>query len=217
MALLLAPVQLNLMREDSLLWSAAPDGVYSVSDAVRMLAYSNSVNPPTWSKVVWGNNVPSKVMLFHWLAIRYSIPVYDVLIKRHILPSSHSNLCVWCLEEVETVNHFLLHCKWTFKVWSDLFSWWKLVWVIPGSIEDFSLDWFHGMGIKASKFWKLIGPATFWAMWLARNDFIFNWKFMCRSVLVRKIKLKTFIWASNLKLCNGSQFYVWENNPSLMM
>ncbi|XP_071694423.1 uncharacterized protein [Rutidosis leptorrhynchoides] len=106
-------------------------------------------------------------------------------LKRNILPSTHPNFCVWCLEGEETVNHLLIHCKWAFKVWSDLCKWWNIVWVIPGSIEAFSFDWYYGMGIKASKFWKLIGPATIWAIWLARNDFVFNGKFMCRSVLIQ--------------------------------
>ncbi|XP_071700200.1 uncharacterized protein [Rutidosis leptorrhynchoides] len=109
-------------------------------------------------------------MLFHWLAIRNSIPVKEVLFRRNILPSSQSNLCIWCLEDTETVNHLLLHCKWSFNVWAELFSWWNLNWVMPGSIEEFSFKWFFGMGIKASKFWKVIGPATIWAIWLARND-----------------------------------------------
>ncbi|XP_071741083.1 uncharacterized protein [Rutidosis leptorrhynchoides] len=184
LGLLMASIHLDTRVDDLVYWSCSSDGVYSVSDAIRVIVQSNFTNAPPWPKVVWGNNVPSKVMLFHWLAIRNSIPVYEILISRHILPASHSNLCIWCLEEVETVNHLLLHCKWAFKLWSDLLCWWNLVWVIPGSIEEFSLDWFFGMGIRAAKFWKLIGPATIWAIWLARNDFIFNRKFSCRSVLM---------------------------------
>ncbi|XP_071699270.1 BTB/POZ domain-containing protein At4g08455-like [Rutidosis leptorrhynchoides] len=91
-------------------------------------------------------------------------------------------------------------------------KWWNLTWILPGSIEAFSFDWFYGMGIKASKFLKLIGPATIWAIWMARNDLLFNGIFMCRSVLVRNIKLKSFLWATNLKLCNGFQSYVWEHH-----
>ncbi|XP_071739698.1 uncharacterized protein [Rutidosis leptorrhynchoides] len=150
---LLACVSLNVLVDDKLCWSSSTDGEYSVSNAIRIMVQSSQVTPPIWTKVVWSNNIPSKVMLFHWLAIQNSIPVYDILIKRHILPSSHSNLCIWCLEEVETVNHLLFLCKWSFKIWSNLFRWWNFVWVIPGSIEAFSFDWFHGIGALPSK-WR---------------------------------------------------------------
>ncbi|XP_071694698.1 uncharacterized protein [Rutidosis leptorrhynchoides] len=213
---ILSTVICDVNCEDQLYWSASAEGLFSVSEAVRLMVLSNTADIPSWPKVIWGNNVPSKVMLSHWLAIHNSIPVNDVLIKRHILPSSQSNLCIWCLEDVETFNHLLVHCKWTAKIWADLFRWWKVYWVVPGSIELFFYDWFYGMGIKASKFWKLIGPATIWAIWLARNDFVFNGKFICRSVLVRNIKLKTFLWAVNLKLCRGFQSYIWMENPSLL-
>ncbi|XP_071712536.1 uncharacterized protein [Rutidosis leptorrhynchoides] len=120
--LLLSHVVFNESSDDHVVWSVSSNNSYSVSDAIRILVQSNAVIAPSWPKVVWGNNVPSKVMLFHWLAIRNSIPVKDVLLKRHILPSTQSNLCVWCLEESETTNHLLLHCKWSFKVWAELFA-----------------------------------------------------------------------------------------------
>ncbi|XP_071712948.1 uncharacterized protein [Rutidosis leptorrhynchoides] len=130
------------------------------------------------------------VMLFHWLVLRNSIPVKDVLAKRCILPASQSTLCVWCMVEVETIDHLLLHCKWSTCIWKDLFRWWSIRWVIPRTVSDFSYDWYFGMGVKASKFWKMIGPATIWAIWMARNDIMFNVKFLCQSTLVRNIKLK---------------------------
>ncbi|XP_071728749.1 uncharacterized protein [Rutidosis leptorrhynchoides] len=213
---MLAALHLNESVPDQVVWSTAADGLYTVSDAIRILMQSNNTVSPTWPKVIWGNNVPSKIMIFHWLAILNSIPVREILINRHILPSTHSRLCVWCLNEPETVNHLLLHYKWSSNIWNDLFRWWNIRWVIPGSLEAFSFDWFFGMGINASKFWKLIGPATIWAIWMARNDYIFNGKFICRSVLVQNIRLKVFLWATNLKFCHGLHSYVWEQNPFLL-
>ncbi|XP_071727376.1 uncharacterized protein [Rutidosis leptorrhynchoides] len=177
---LLSVVQIDELDEDKLVWSASSEDVYSVSDAVRILVQSNFDTPPSWPKVVRGNNVPSKVMLFHWLAIRNNISVKDVLIKRHVLPYRTCVSGAW------------------------------------RKSKRVSFDWFYGMGIKASKYWKLIDPATIWEIWLARNNFIFNGKFMCHSVFVRNIKLKTFLWATNLKFCNGLHFYVWDHNPSLL-
>ncbi|XP_071712696.1 uncharacterized protein [Rutidosis leptorrhynchoides] len=201
---------------DEVIWKADQLGPFSVSDAVKLIVQAGNFPSPAWPKVVWGNNVPSKIMLFHWLAIKQSVPVRVILFKRHILPPNHSLLCNWCMNEDETIEHLLLHCPWSFKIWAELFRWWNLRWIIPCSVEAFSFDWFYGMGLNASKYWKLIGPATLWAIWIARNDFIFKGKFTCRSVIVRNIKLKVFLWATNLKLCHGFQAYVWDQNPFLL-
>ncbi|XP_071693764.1 uncharacterized protein [Rutidosis leptorrhynchoides] len=213
---LLSRFKLTVSVPDSVKWAAACSDSFSVADSVRIMIQSSNVSYPVWPKVVWGNNVPSKVMIFHWLAIKKCILVKEVLSRRHILPPNQSILCIWCMNNVEGVDHLLLHCKWSSAIWMDLFRWWNIRLVIPGSIVDFSFDWFYGMGIKASRFWKLIGPTTIWAIWISRNDIVVNKKFTCRSIVVRNIKLKAFLWASNLKLVYGLQAHVWEQNPYLL-
>ncbi|XP_071713090.1 uncharacterized protein [Rutidosis leptorrhynchoides] len=200
---LLSNLQLDDIKSNQVIWSADPGNVYSVADAIRVLIHSSDIVVPIWPKVIWGNKVPSKIMLFHWLAIRKSIPVKDVLYQRHILPINVSTLCIRCLKEVNTINHLLLHCRWSFKIWAELFRWWNLRWVISGSIEEFSFDWCYGMGIKASKIWKLIGPASIWTILVARNDVIFNNKYTCHSAIIRNIKFKVFLWATSLNFCHG--------------
>ncbi|XP_071728996.1 uncharacterized protein [Rutidosis leptorrhynchoides] len=124
------------------------------------MVQSSNVVVPAWPKVVWGNNVPSKVMIFHWLALKNSIPVKEVLARRNILPPNQSSLCFWCLSHVESIDHLPLHCKWSSAIWADLFRWCNIRWILPRYLVDFSFDWYYGMGIKASKYWKMIGPAT---------------------------------------------------------
>ncbi|XP_071729333.1 uncharacterized protein [Rutidosis leptorrhynchoides] len=201
--------------QDFIRWVPDVNGDFSVSEAIRLLSVSTSSHTIKWRQLVWNNRVPSKVAIFHWLACKQSIPVRDVLIRRHILPLNHSPLCIWCEEKPETSEHLLLHCPWTFKIWSALFQWWNINWVIPSSMLRFSADWYYGMGIGDRKFWRLIGPATIWAIWLARNDFIFNGNYSCWSSIVRQIKIKVFIWAT-FKFCYSHQSYVWDSNSGLL-
>ncbi|XP_071686940.1 uncharacterized protein [Rutidosis leptorrhynchoides] len=213
---LLSSFKLNDSVEDSVIWNPSTSGEFSVAEAIRIMVVSDNSQGTNWRKLIWNNRVPSKVSIFHWLACKKSIPVRDVLIRRHILPQNHSTLCVWCETEIETIEHLLLHCPWTFKVWSALFQWWNIRWIIPGSILSFSADWYNGMGIGDKNFWRLIGPATIWAIWLTRNDFIFNGNYTCWASIVRQIKLKVFLWATSFKLCYAHQSYVWDINPGLL-
>ncbi|XP_071728556.1 uncharacterized protein [Rutidosis leptorrhynchoides] len=62
---LLSRFKLTVLVPDSVKWAAACSDSFSVADSVRIMIQSSNVSYPVWPKVVWGNNVPSKVMIFH--------------------------------------------------------------------------------------------------------------------------------------------------------
>ncbi|XP_071711442.1 uncharacterized protein [Rutidosis leptorrhynchoides] len=150
--------------DDEIVWLPSVSGVFNVAEAMRFLVIMDNSHTLDWKILIWNNRVPSKISIFHWLACNRSIPVKDNLIRRHILPAHNSSLCVWCESEPETVEYLLLHCSWSYNIWSALFNWWNIRWVIPKSILYFSGDWFYGMGIGDKKFWRLIGPVTLWTI-----------------------------------------------------
>ncbi|XP_071740799.1 uncharacterized protein [Rutidosis leptorrhynchoides] len=166
-----------------------------------------------WVKIVWNPIVPSKIATFHWLAIQGGVQVKEFLSYRHCLRDSSDDKCVWCANYVESIEHLMLHCSYSYRVWSSLFNWWNFNWVIPSSIVDFSIEWNNGMNIRASRFWALIGPATLWAIWLARNEVIFNGKYTCSTIIASRIKIKVFQWIVNAKMCPSHQFYIWASHP----
>ncbi|PWA40524.1 hypothetical protein CTI12_AA561720 [Artemisia annua] len=133
------------------------DGVYSVSHGSFIMLSDPSFHVPSWARFLWNNKVPSKVQGFHWLAIQGHISVKEVLNSRGIIPSGQQVNCIWCNDATESVHHLLLHCGWSFRIWSALFRWWNVEWIIPSSLAQFSEDWNQGMGINAKKFWCFIG------------------------------------------------------------
>ncbi|PWA56196.1 hypothetical protein CTI12_AA420920 [Artemisia annua] len=141
------------------------------------------------------------------------ISVKEVLNSRGITPSGQQVNCIWCNDATESVHHLLLHCGWSFRIWSALFRWWNVEWIIPSSLAQFSEDWNQGMGINAKKFWCLIGQCTIWVMWLARNEAIFKEKFTCLASIIRNMKMKVFLWASTYGMCYAHDFHIWESQP----
>ncbi|XP_071700286.1 uncharacterized protein [Rutidosis leptorrhynchoides] len=170
-----------------------------------------------WVKIVWNKLVPSKIAIFHWLAIQGGIPVKEVLSFRHCLRDGSDDRCGWCTSEVESIDHLLLHCPWSQNVWSALFSWWNVVWVMPSSIIEFSLECFHGLGVNAKKAWRLIGPVSFWLIWLARNNFLFNGSYQSWRSVVEHVKIKVFQWLVNAGNVESHQMYVWKSQPWIMV
>ncbi|XP_071694272.1 uncharacterized protein [Rutidosis leptorrhynchoides] len=188
----LSNVVLTEEKEDSMFWTPAVDGSYSVSEVVRLLVNEFNESIPEWASLMWYNPIPSKVLIFHWLAIQNCIPVKHTLLQRGVIREDQNVTCFWCYSSVETAIHLLLHCPWASLIWPDIFRWWNLRWVMPSSFATFTHALSSGMGIKAGKLWQLIGPATIWFIWLARNNALFNDEFTCWTTLVKKVKIKLF-------------------------
>ncbi|XP_071704779.1 uncharacterized protein [Rutidosis leptorrhynchoides] len=163
---LLGPISHNNDKGDEIQRVHSVDKVYSVAEGTRITLVANLNVEFDWVNVVWNKSIPSKITIFHWLAIQGGILVKEVLHFRHCLRDGSDDKCGWC-SDIESIDHLLLHCPWSYSIWAAMFKWWNIYWVMPSPVSEFSLDCYKGLGINASKFWSLIGPATYWAIWLA--------------------------------------------------
>ncbi|GJT99349.1 anaphase-promoting complex subunit 10 [Tanacetum coccineum] len=118
------------------------------------------------------------------------IPVKFVLGQLGVVLFGQEINCGWCFDEVESVDHLLLHCPRSFDIWTSLFKRWSILWILPSSLADFTNDWNLGIGINGGKFWRLLGPCIIWAIWISRNKALFNGEFSCWTALVCCIKLE---------------------------
>ncbi|XP_071688367.1 uncharacterized protein [Rutidosis leptorrhynchoides] len=213
---LLGPISLNNDKGDEIQWVHSVNKVYSVPEGTRIMLVSNLNVEFDWVNVVWSKSIPSKIAIFHWLAIQGGIPVKEVFHFRHCLRDGSDDKCGWC-SDIELIDHLLLHCPWSYSIWTAMFKWWNIYWVMPSSVSEFSLDCYKGLGINASKFWSLIGPATYWAIWFARNEVLFNGIYTCWNVLLVRIKYKVFEWLVEAKVSERFQFHVWDSQPWMLM
>ncbi|XP_071740203.1 uncharacterized protein [Rutidosis leptorrhynchoides] len=200
---LLSHILLDSSKDDVIQWVHSVDKVYTVAEGVRVMLSNNLDSEFDWMNVV-GVNIGG-------------VPVKELLSYRHCLRDETDDKCGWCGDYVESIDHLLLHCSWSFKVWRALFNWWNISWTMPSSILEFSSDWCYGMGIKVGRFWRLISPATIWSIWNARNELVFNASYICWAVTVNRIKAKVFQWLVNTKLCEAHQFYVWNSAPYMLL
>ncbi|PWA95686.1 hypothetical protein CTI12_AA047920 [Artemisia annua] len=105
------------------------NGQFTVTTATRILMSVPDECPPLWASFSWFKHLPPKVKCFHWLALHDVIPVKEVLLHRYVSLAPLEDLCLWCLEHVESICHLLLHCQWTNAIWRSLFLWWGVEWV----------------------------------------------------------------------------------------
>lgn len=116
------------------------NGVKDLSFSVK-LAYSKwEAQKFTEDKeffAVWKNICPPKVEIFVWMAIQGCIASKSVLVRRGIIDNNLGR-CPFCKE---TQDHLLLLCDVASRVWSNVISWWNMVWVCPPNLKNLLAFW----------------------------------------------------------------------------
>ncbi|PWA76917.1 LINE-1 reverse transcriptase isogeny [Artemisia annua] len=212
---LLSHCKIDLHKVDCIQWIPGNNGHFKAARATFMLEHPSGALPSPWSWFVWFKHVLAKMHCFLWLGLHDAIPVKEIFKHRHVSLDGMEDLCSWCDAHTESISHLLLHCQWVDEIWKSLFLWWDVNWVMPQNLLQFVLDWNEGMSSGIRKGWKLIGPCTIWYIWFSRNNLIFNQKVSCWSKIVTKIKIKSFRWALNAKICSSIDFHIWLNEPQV--
>ena len=97
-------------EEDALIWILNSNGLFSVS-----LVFANDFEEhpkPCWAKA-WFKGINPKVNIFFWIFLQEFILTTDNLLKRGF---NIVNRCYLCKNDVESVNHMILHCFYTKRV-----------------------------------------------------------------------------------------------------
>ncbi|XP_071694498.1 uncharacterized protein [Rutidosis leptorrhynchoides] len=115
---LLRSISFDLNSQESWRWSLAPNGIFTVKKLYQqldkeILGYA-VVNHPQES--LRNNLVPKKIEIFVWRALKKRLPVRVELDKRGI--DLHSVRCPICDDDLESVDHSLINCKFSMDVWS---------------------------------------------------------------------------------------------------
>ncbi|XP_058211699.1 uncharacterized protein LOC131323875 [Rhododendron vialii] len=142
---------------------------------------------------LWKNLCPPKVELLAWKALQERLATRSVLMSRNIVVNDV--LCSFCSLFLETPNHLLLHCHFSWCVWSQVLDWWHTNWVCPSSIADLMCGWFDNNFRKLEKhIWKVCFYATIWSIWMMRNGCIFKNATASSEEVVDIIKFRVAMW-----------------------
>ncbi|KAL4179299.1 hypothetical protein AMTRI_Chr13g119350 [Amborella trichopoda] len=123
-------VFLSLSGMDSMIWTPSASRRFTVASFYRVLV--DGTNIVDLSNRVWDSIAPPRTQLFQWLATLGRPLTIDNLQKRGF---QFPNRCIMCLKEEETISHMLLHCDFTYSIWSQLIQLFSLSWVLPPSIQ----------------------------------------------------------------------------------
>lgn len=163
---------------DKQIWLGTKSEVYSTKSGYFTAANRAGDREPLpiagafkWKSSVWNLPCAPKVKLFSWKLLKRAIPVGERLVERHVPVDP---LCKRCGCS-ESITHLLFQCRFAQRVWqlaplhTDL--------VISG-ILDLMTSWETLCNLKclppAGITTGSLVPWIFWAIWKARNKFVFE-------------------------------------------
>lgn len=90
---------------------------------------------------------------FVWTALKGRILTLDNIQRRVI---SLPNICLFCHNVLESIDHIFLHCPFACELWSMFLFEVDLKWVFLTCIKDLFEQWcFFGRGCKGDRLWKM--------------------------------------------------------------
>ncbi|KAK7267199.1 hypothetical protein RIF29_19864 [Crotalaria pallida] len=159
-------------RVDELIWHFTTDGVYSVKSGYKtLLQYqAHSVESGVGSssndaaqiwKVLWSLNLPEKMKIFWWRALRDILPTKANLLRKKMQIPSDCKSC----NEMETAMHCFFYCDFAKEIWSRLNLWQS----VSSVLSDSCLNWFGGFIMDKSRDSVAFAILVLWNIWNARN------------------------------------------------
>nr|KAJ0198185.1 hypothetical protein LSAT_V11C700344400 [Lactuca sativa] len=142
----------------------------------------------TWSK--W---IPNKVNCFVWRARIDRIPSACALIRRGV--KIQDETCSVCISGSETADHMLVTCPFAIAIWNGIWNWCE---IIPPQLSNVKeiLNFVAMCGKPQTKKRTInsIIFGTLWGMWKARNDRVFNSKFIPPELVFKGVRCMVYTW-----------------------
>jgi hypothetical protein len=216
---ILTPIQLSSSLDE---WKCqySTGGMFSVRSLYCYLA--GIIIPPIFLepdlvkdlRFLWKSIAPSKVIVFSWQLLRRRLPTMANLAIRGVVWDGSNSHCVLCPMELENEGHLFGSCAFASALWDKVFHWIGWGGVVPRDPRDCfgKFDVRRGNG-KCLKGLLAVWHAVVWAIWLTRNDLIFNAKVPVLKEVFDGIKLHSWKWLCEQKKGVVCSFYDWITCP----
>uniref|UniRef100_A0A2N9FBI7 Reverse transcriptase domain-containing protein n=1 Tax=Fagus sylvatica TaxID=28930 RepID=A0A2N9FBI7_FAGSY len=196
------PLQ-NVLTKDLLWWKRSSSGTFTVRSAygVALTLGSNNSGAESSSasfqrsfwRSLWKSRVPGKVHHMVWRACTNSLPTRLNLAHRSVVSDP---LCPVCLQAQEDVTHALWACPYAQDVWAMASP--KLQKAATSTADFYSLA--RSLFGRLDKDDKARWLSISWALWMARNKFVFEGLLTPPSKVV---EIGNNLWGDYTKACGG--------------
>ena len=103
--------------------------------------------------------------------------------------------CCMCKNSEETVDHLLLHCWFARQLWTFVFQFVGIDWVLPLHVSELLFGWWNWFGKKSSGVWNLIPSCLMWTIWRERNKRTFENMETPLAKVIELFSVSLFDWS----------------------
>jgi len=180
-------------QEDSITWKGKKE--YSVKAFQQILNMNMEVEVDSVVCSVWMKVVPPKVEFFMWLTLLGKLNTKEKLYQKGIL-SLEQTSCTFCSAHLESLDHVLLQCSFSWNVWRSIAEYLGQRVVLQATFKQFyseclSIKW---RSKNQKRLWIATIFAVPWRLWMVRNEKIFQQKDLNLDELCHSIKWKVAEW-----------------------
>ena len=188
--------QLQHDAEDEIVWKHTDSGLYTAASAYKAQFHGMMRSP--LEHVIWKVWAPPKVKFLAWLAAQNRGWTADRLAKRGW---PNCCLCPLCMREQKTVDHLLLQCRFTIRVWNMIKGWLQIESIDTASWQHFesAKEWWIALSDYSVPNRKAVASLTLltsWAIWNDRNARVFRHKSATPFVILALIKEEAALWVA---------------------
>ncbi|CAN1778793.1 Putative ribonuclease H protein At1g65750 [Linum perenne] len=202
----------NTMTEGPawIVWPLEFSEIYSARSLRKVLTTDRFPGVLHFPKdTIWRAAAPSKIQCFCWMVFFKRIATIDNLQRRGM---QLANRCVLCGGDLETVDHLLLHCDFSTKIWAKVSSTLSIFGPRQQEICDVFVSW-KGLNCSSQfeEAMQVIPHAIVWFIWKERNDRIFREVEKPYFVIARSILLSVRAWLAAADIFSEEQQRAWDS------
>ncbi|XP_022008369.1 uncharacterized protein LOC110907742 [Helianthus annuus] len=182
---------------DSWKWSSDPNGSFSVKQVRLDLDSADATSGSESFVYDWNPWATPKANYLLWRAMTGKIASKVGLHIRGI--PLGDTCCSRCGCEEEDPDHIFVRCLWARCIWWNVLVWMRVPY--PANISNLKelIDFIKNQ--PGGKVWKrivyLVALATVWSIWRARNEKVFEDRFIPILLSVEQAKEDAFLWVCN--------------------
>ena len=152
--------------------------------------------------------------MFLWKVHLCIIPTNAFLLARGIA-LENKGTCTFCKVSMETNDHLFFNCYIAQQLWLGIFTWWSVTPMHHGFLQLPAL-WkmstiFPSKSLKSA--WRITVSATLWALWLTRNQCVFEPSKADTKSLLFLAKSHATEWCQIQDLLHDNSVNWWRDNP----